>query len=292
MGIPALYLGNLVRLVAIFMVSRHDRSLFEVVHAYLGQVFTIFMVVLTCILWMKWVDKDESKRGTIMKPAGFLARFALISLCLFFLWMKVHYWYIRFLDWFIVFSFSLFNYHINLARQTVVYYETFSIVVFASLVLATRSISPWPKIRGLAAGLGFLFLIHLFHRIDNALMVYFNFTAAIPVDFTLLVVGQYLLPVLFLIYLVRRQNMESRDAWSFLIVIKSLAAFCFGPASLWFTRFDRKASKLVSTGSINSTFTVVFHIKRVFFFLRLWWKNWLSFWTPMRFDVSGYNCNL
>jgi hypothetical protein len=142
MGIPALYLGNLVRLVAIFMVSRHDRSLFEVVHAYLGQVFTIFMVVLTCILWMKWVDKDESKRGTIMKPAGFLARFALISLCLFFLWMKVHYWYIRFLDWFIVFSFSLFNYHINLARQTVVYYETFSIVVFASLVLATRSISP------------------------------------------------------------------------------------------------------------------------------------------------------
>jgi hypothetical protein len=43
-------------------------------------------------------------------------------------------------------------------------------------------------------------------------MVYFNFTAAIPVDFTLLVVGQYLLPVLFLIYLVRRQNMESRDA--------------------------------------------------------------------------------
>ena len=50
--------------------------------------------------------------------------------------------------------------------------------------------------------MGVLFFIHLFHRIDNALAAYFNFTAILPVDLTLLVVGQYLLPVLFLIFLV------------------------------------------------------------------------------------------
>jgi exosortase H (IPTLxxWG-CTERM-specific) len=212
MGVPVLYLCNLVRLAATFMATRYDRKLFDVVHVYLGQVFTILVVVLSCILWMKWVDKEGSKQGNVMKSAGFPARFALISLGLFFVWMRVHYWYIRFLDLFIAFGFSLFNYHINLVRQTAVYYETFSIVVFTSLVLATRSIPRGKKIKGLAAGLGFLFLIHLFHRINNALVVYFNFTAAAEADLTLLVVGQYLLPVLYLIYLVRCQNMENRDA--------------------------------------------------------------------------------
>ncbi len=211
-GIPILYLSNLIRLVATFMVTRYDRKLFQVVHVYLGQVFTIFTVLLTCILWIKWVEKEGSKQGTVMKAAGFMARFMLISLCLFFVWMRVHYWYIRFLDWFMVFGFSLFNYHISLERQTLVYYETFSIVVFTSLVLATRSIPRGLKLGWLAAGLVFLFFIHLFHRINNALMVYFNFNAAVAVDLTLLVVGQYLLPVLFLIYLVRLQNIEKRDA--------------------------------------------------------------------------------
>ncbi len=217
MGIPVLYLGNLVRLAATFIVTRHDRKLFEVVHVYLGQVFTIFMVVLTCIMWIKWIDKEVSKQGAVMRSAGFLARFVLISLCLFFVWMRIHYWYIRFLDWFMVFGFSLFNYHISLARQTVVYYETFSIVAFASLVLATRSIPPALKIRALAAGLGFLFFTHLFHRIDNALMVYFHYTAAQTTDLTLLVIGQYLLPVLFLIYLIRHQKqemlLELKNSW-------------------------------------------------------------------------------
>ena len=64
------------------------------------------------------------------------------------------------------------------------------------------------KIKGLAAGLGLLFVIHLFHRIDNALIAYFNFTAAGTVDLTLLVVGQYVFPVLLFIYMIRRQNNE------------------------------------------------------------------------------------
>jgi exosortase/archaeosortase family protein len=212
MGIPVLYLGNLGRLVAIFMVTRYDQKLFEVAHVYLGQVFTMFMVLLTCTLWMKSVDKEEAKQGAVMKSAGFLARFALISLCLFVVWMKIQYWYIRFVDWVMVFGFSLFHYHIRLARQTAVYYETFSIVVFASLVLATRSLPRGLKIRGLAVGMGFLFLIHLLHRIDNAFIAYFNVTAVLPVDLTLLLVGQYLLPVLFLIYLFRCQNRENQDA--------------------------------------------------------------------------------
>jgi exosortase/archaeosortase family protein len=37
LGIPALYLGNLVRLVVMFMVGQYDRRLFETVHAFWGH---------------------------------------------------------------------------------------------------------------------------------------------------------------------------------------------------------------------------------------------------------------
>jgi exosortase H (IPTLxxWG-CTERM-specific) len=212
MGIPALYLGNLARLAATFMISRYDRRFFEVVHVYLGQVFTILLVIVACIVWLRWLDRKESPRSIPpsipMKAAGFFARFFLISGCLFLVWLKVHHWYIWFLDRFMLFGFSLFNYRVPLSRQTVYYYETFSIVVFASLILAAWSL-PWKmKVKGLAAGLGLLFVTHLIHRINNVLVAYFNFTAIVPVDLTLLVIGQYLLPVLLLIYLIRLQRQE------------------------------------------------------------------------------------
>jgi exosortase H (IPTLxxWG-CTERM-specific) len=205
-GLPLLYMGNLFRLALTFMVSRYDRGLFEVFHVYLGQVFTMLLVLLACILWLNWIDREESNKGMPMKEAWFFVRFVLISSGLFLVWMKVHHGYIRFLDWFMVLGFSLFDHHVGLAQETTVYYETFSIVIFTSLVLAVRSV-PWAmKIKGLAAGLGLLFVIHLFHRIDNVLLAYFNFTAARTMDLTLIAVGQYLFPLLVLIYMIRYER--------------------------------------------------------------------------------------
>lgn len=208
MGIPILYLGNLVRITLTFMVSRYDRRLFDVFHVYLGQAFTMLLVIAACVLWMKWTDGEGPKQGLPMKAAGFLARFALISGGAFLIWMKVHHWYIRFLDWFMVLGFSLFGRTAGLAQETAVYYETFSIVIVVSLILAVRSV-PWRRRASmLGAGLGLLFLIHLFHRIDNALMALYNITAMRRVDLTLLVIGQYMVPVLILIWLIRMQKKE------------------------------------------------------------------------------------
>lgn len=210
MGIPALYLGNLVRLALTFMVSRHDRRLFDLFHVYLGQVFTMLLVIAACVLWQKWTDGEGSKQDVPMKATGFLARFALISGGVFLLWMRIHHWYIRFLDWFMVLGFSLFGRSAGLAQETAVYYETFSIVIVVSLILAVRSLSWRRRARMLGAGLGLLFLTHLFHRIDNALMALYNFTALRRVDLTVLVIGQYMVPVLILIWLVRMQRKEVR----------------------------------------------------------------------------------
>ena len=138
--------------------------------------------------------KSRPKKGAGLKIVSFLARFALISGCLFLLWLKLQHGYVRLIDRLTLFGFSLFGPHFHIAVKTTVYYETFSIVTFTSLVLAVRS-TPWrTRAKQLAAGLGFLFLTHLFHRIDNYLVVLFHFTAFFRVDLTLLLVGQYLLP--------------------------------------------------------------------------------------------------
>jgi exosortase H (IPTLxxWG-CTERM-specific) len=205
-GVPALYLGNLARLAATFMISRHNPRLFEVVHVYLGQVFTIFLVILVCIAWLKWLKKEEPGNSALVKGTGFLARFALISSGLFVVWIHIHYSYIRLLDRLMFFGFSVLDYRFAVARHTVYYYETFSIVCFTSLIFSTESLPPAMKVRGLAAGLGLLFFTHLFHRIDNVLMAHFRLTALLPVDLTLLVIGQYVLPMLPLISLVSHQN--------------------------------------------------------------------------------------
>jgi len=206
MGIPALYLGNLVRLAATYVVSLHDRRLFDVVHAYLGQVFTIFLVIMVCLFWLKWLERQKTGAGAAMKAAGFLGRFALISGCLFLVWLRLHHWYIWCLDRLMLIGFSLFGYRVELAHDTSVYYETFSIVITVSLVLAARKIPGAMRIRGLAIGLGALVAFHLLHRIDNVLIAYFNATAVLPVDLTLLVVGQYMVPAILLYSLIRSQR--------------------------------------------------------------------------------------
>jgi exosortase H (IPTLxxWG-CTERM-specific) len=205
-GIPALYLGNVFRLAATFVISRYNIRLFDVTHVYLGQVFTLFLVILCCTLWMRRVERSGTREGSSQDTMGSLIRFGLISAVVFLVWLRLHHEYILLLDRLMVFGFSLFGRSAGLAHETAVYYETFSIVIAVSLVLAASRV-PWRKrVRLLGTALGVLFLIHLFHRIDNALMALFHITTLLQTDLALVVIGQYLVPVLILLYLVRFQK--------------------------------------------------------------------------------------
>jgi exosortase H (IPTLxxWG-CTERM-specific) len=196
MGIPALYLGNLARLTATFVISRYDRRFFDVVHVYLGQVFTMLLVMLAVIVWLRCLDHKGPTRSTPVKAIGFLARFVLISGCLFLVWIKIHHWYIRLVDQFMVFGFSLLDWRLIIPRNIGIYYETFNIVTFSSLVLATSRITWSKKLKGLGIGLAALFLLHLVHRIDNLLITGFSFVPAVRADYIVCAVGQYVLPIL------------------------------------------------------------------------------------------------
>jgi exosortase/archaeosortase family protein len=205
MGIPALYLGNLARLVLIFVVSWHNPGLFGIVHVYLGQVFTMLLVILACILWLRWVNTG-SPPGPAKKVAGFFCRFLVISGCIFLFWLEFHHCYIWLLDRLMIVGFSFFGHRLFFPPNAAVYYETFDIVTFASLILATRS-APWArKGKILAAGLGLFFLLHLFHRVDNALISAFHYTPLLQPDLFLCDLGQYALPVLLWLALAIRRS--------------------------------------------------------------------------------------
>jgi exosortase H (IPTLxxWG-CTERM-specific) len=206
MGIPALYLGNLFRLVATFLVSRNHPQLFDLFHVYLGQIFTLLLILLCCLVWMKWADREKAEPKLRNNTGGFFSRFALISGILFFAWIRVQHAYIGVLDQFMIFGFSLFGVTTRLAHESPVYYETFSIVIVASLVFAAKPL-PWKRrAQLLGAGLGTLFIIHLFHRIDNALMAFWGNTAIQLADLTLLMIGQFMVPVLLLIHFEKLQT--------------------------------------------------------------------------------------
>ena len=116
MGIPALYFGNVIRLTLIFVASRYDPRLFGVIHVYLGQVFTVFLVLLACILWLKWVNPVPAS-GPLSKATGFLARFAVICSCMFLFWMEVHHWYVGLIDRLMILGFSFFGYRLLLPER-------------------------------------------------------------------------------------------------------------------------------------------------------------------------------
>lgn len=209
-GIPALYLGNLFRLAITVAVSRYDSRFFDLTHVYMGQVFTMLLMILCCFLWMRWVEVREAEKSPLPNTMRLLASFGLISTIIFLVWLKLHHGYIQILDRLMVFGFSLFGHSARLAHETAVYYETFSIVVAISLVLAAPSLTWRRKIPLIGAALGALSLIHLFHRIDNALMVLFHITTLQQVDLALVIVGQYLVPLLIFLHLVRLQKQEVR----------------------------------------------------------------------------------
>ena len=59
MGIPAIHILNLVRMVFISLVLYHRRELFDFFHGYLWQVSFVIFMLLLIILWMGKIVKHE-----------------------------------------------------------------------------------------------------------------------------------------------------------------------------------------------------------------------------------------
>lgn len=197
-GLPLLHAVNAVRIAAVMAVGAAYPGLFESVHVYLGQVVSVIAVIVACLAWLRWAS-GRTEHAT----CAFLARAAGISGLLFLPWFLLNRWYVAAGDYPIKLLFRLAGSPVDLSAGLAVYYQTFNMVTFSALVLATGSITAREKILGLAAGLPLLWLGHQAFRTCNVFLSAFRVEAAYGLSVAIHLFASYLLPFLLWLAVVR-----------------------------------------------------------------------------------------
>jgi exosortase/archaeosortase family protein len=207
-GIPFLSVANVVRIALVTAIGAWRPSLFEYAHVYLMQVIMVMLVCVTCLIWLRWATAIPTTRNLLFE---FLIRFLAIASIQFVLWLPIHREYVALLDQFVIYLFSLIDFKLFIPPRPEIYHHTLSLIVFSSLICASSNIGVRRKAYGLVTGLFVLVLIHLLIRIAHVLVTAIHIESVIPIFLTILVVNQYLLPVLLWLTVVQqRKNSQSK----------------------------------------------------------------------------------
>jgi len=199
-GAAFLICANALRIIAVTAVGAGNPSLFEVLHVYLGQIMMVVMVCAACLAWLRWASAVRAGDS----PLGFLVRFVGVASILFMLWLPVHREYVALLDRLVIYLFlHLIHFALFIPPRPEIYHHTLSLVVFASLVLASRGIGARRKVHGLATGLFVLVLVHILYRVTHVMWTALHMESVLPFYGALHVVNQYLLPVLLWLVVIR-----------------------------------------------------------------------------------------
>jgi exosortase/archaeosortase family protein len=202
LGILVLIAANLLRLALLISLGVKYPGLFEVGHVYLGQFVMVFLVFLVSLVWVRQIHEPPGSSGSL----AFLIRFLALSPLFFLAWLYLNKGYVMLGDRMISFAFGLFDYRLVIPRTHHLYYHTFNLAVFCTLMLSTRSVSSPRRIRALAAGLLLLSSIHLLVRLGNVLATGFGIPPAIGIANALHVFGMFALPLILWIGTIRQQR--------------------------------------------------------------------------------------
>lgn len=191
-GLPILFFANSARIAAVTWCGADLPRYFNYFHTYLGQVFMLLLIVAISAIW---VHLAGSERDRLPGARWFVMRAIFYGTGLFFGWAAVNTSYIRCGDRVIETVFDFFNYGLMMPRGHEIYYHTFNVIPFWSLMLAWRFNSRLRQYASLLSGTAFLVALHILFRICNVLMTGFNLSSAYPVSQVISALGQYTLPV-------------------------------------------------------------------------------------------------
>ncbi|MDY6824136.1 MAG: exosortase H [Thermodesulfobacteriota bacterium] len=203
-GIPVLLLINLLRLVGIFLIGIHNRALFEYAHVYIGQIFMILLVLSISLIWLRVVVHVSTRDA----PIGFIFRFIAFSSIPFVFWLYIDEAYVLANLWIVQWIFSLFHIPMTLPETLGLYpytFNTFHLIAYTALTLATASLDWRKKTKALAIGLAILMAMHLLFRFHEALYYNAQHPAAMAPFVALIIINQWILPFLLWIAIVRRE---------------------------------------------------------------------------------------
>ncbi|MDY6905449.1 MAG: exosortase H [Thermodesulfobacteriota bacterium] len=203
-GIPVLVVVNMVRLVGIFLIGMHYRALFEYAHVYIGQIFMILLVLSISLIWLRWVVHVSTEDA----PFGFIARFIAFSSIPFIFWLYIDEVYVFANLWPVRWVFGLFNVPLTIPETLGLYpytFNTFHLIAYTALILATTSLDWRKKTKSLAMGLAILMAMHLLFRFHEALYYTSQKPYTMPPFVALIIINQWILPFLLWIAIVRKE---------------------------------------------------------------------------------------
>jgi exosortase H (IPTLxxWG-CTERM-specific) len=200
-GVPLLIGANLIRLVMVCLTGSHFPDLFEVAHIYLGQMIMIVLVFAACLFWLR----SFAKTAGDIAPLAFVGRFLAISAIPFAIWIYLHRGYVLMDAWIVEGLFKLSGYDLHLSpNMETIYPNTFNLIAFTGLILASSKIDRRRRIRSLGVGLGILAAVHVVLRILQVLVATSGEPAAVKLLAGLILLNTYLLPFVLWLILVRR----------------------------------------------------------------------------------------
>jgi exosortase H (IPTLxxWG-CTERM-specific) len=203
-GIPFLFAVNMLRLLFIFVAGMNNRTIFEYSHVYIGQILMVFFVLLACMVWLRMVVSLDTKDS----PLGFLVRFIAWSSLPFALWLYLDRGYVLLNLYGVKVLLGLFGYAVIIPEELRLFpntFNTFNLIAFSSIVLATRSLGRRKKLRVLLFGLALLVGTNFLFRVLEALFLRHHVAFAFQPFIALIIINQWVLPFAFWLYAVRKE---------------------------------------------------------------------------------------
>jgi exosortase H (IPTLxxWG-CTERM-specific) len=209
-GLPFLVSVNLLRLAFIIVVGGYSRTLFDYAHVYIGQIAMMLVLLVTCIMWLRYIARVHMEDNALR----FCIRFIGYSSIPFVIWLYVDQFFV-FANLYVVKGLlSLVGLDMAVPAELNLYphtFNTFHLIAFTSLILATESLEKASKIRSLVFGLSILLGFHFLFRLHQVMFLDFHMAFAKHPFVALIIINQWLLPFGLWLFLVRNALFKRKD---------------------------------------------------------------------------------
>ena len=191
-GLPILDMINILRIVVTFSVGVYSKDLFPYIHVYLGEIGMAVMTVWSVMVWLGFTGN----RFNVTSGSGFALRVIALATLLFFPWVWLQTYYVRGIDCLLGLFFNVMGAPIYFTYGHAIYVQTFNMVTFLALMLATRRIDAAIKAVWIIAGLSLIVLVHVAFRVGNVFLTAWHVSPSLWVTSLFHLAGQFLVPLL------------------------------------------------------------------------------------------------
>ena len=192
-GTLFLYTINIMRISLITVIGCRIPDLFDIAHIYLGQLVMIILMICFSLYWCQRV----SDAANLESPVYFIFRFLFFSSILLIIWLPLNRSFMAIVDYFVQWFFTLINRPIVISHMHSIYFQTFSVISLAGLLMAFRKVELSIRIRWIACGILLLIVFQFLHRVSNALITAYHVERMVVFSRIIYNLCVYSIPVFF-----------------------------------------------------------------------------------------------